>query len=169
MPAIFHDVFNRKTIRRGIFFVAIYSYHFVDKIFQKISLEGDIAQPDWFRPTGGPSSPLPLPDLSALTHLTAAQRWEMSGGAWCLMSDHLSSWSDLSSLSLRVRNWTLGVPRPVSGIDWDWKRWLFTSLISRRYLLTIAETWVGKIYYWLSNNFFSSIYQSYLLGEEIEF
>ena len=43
MPAIFHDVFNRKTIRRGIFFVAIYSYHFVDKIFEKISLEEDIA------------------------------------------------------------------------------------------------------------------------------
>ena len=73
MPAIFHDVFNRKTIRRGIFFVAIYSYHFVDKIFQKISLEGDIApvselRSHWY-------SLLLSPVMIAL--VIAAQRFEL--------------------------------------------------------------------------------------------
>ena len=89
MPAIFHDVFNRKTIRRGIFFVAIYSYHFVDKIFEKISLEARLVEI-----ACSVASHYYLYSL-LLSHMSGQLRGLRRPGE----SYHLSSLSDLTPLS----------------------------------------------------------------------
>ena len=152
MPAIFHDVFNRKTIRRGIFFVAIYSYHFVDKIFQKISSEGDI----------GPVSELRSHWYSLLSltcdHQTcqpSPEVWAASGGACCLITY-------LSLLSPLVINWTLGVNRSVG--DWGLERWLLLFLLN----ISGGLGWKNIL---LSNKWILpinlSIIHIYSLGEDI--